>query len=132
MGAAAGVVAVEMGHEDDVDVFGAEADASEVGGEAAGGIVHAEVAAVPGGEFVALSGVDEDEAGGGLDEEGAHLHGDAVFSVGADDAFPEDAGHEAEEAAAVDQLAAVADDMAGDGTDLEGVGHGCCSCCRRA
>ena len=111
---------------------GAEAGAFEVGGEAARAIVHAEVAAVPAGEFVALAGVDEDEAGAGLDQERAHLHGYAVFVVGADDPFPEDAGHETEEAAAVDQLASVAHDMTGDRTDLEGVGHGFCSCCRRA
>ena len=119
VGAAAGVVGVEVGHEDDVDVFRSEADAVQVGGETPVVVGHAEDAPLLGGDFVALAGVDQDQAGGRWDEEGAHLHGDAVFVVGADDAFPEDAGHEAEEAAAVDQLAAVADDVAGDGADLE-------------
>ena len=119
MRAAAGVVAVQMGHEHDVDILGAEADAAQVGGQAPAAVVHAEVAALFARELVALAGVDQDQPGGRLDEQRAHLHGDAVFSVGGDDPLPQQAGHEAEETAAVGQLAAIADDMAGNGADLK-------------
>ena len=41
MGAASGVVAVQVGQQDDVDILGAEAGEAEVGGQALAAVVHA-------------------------------------------------------------------------------------------
>ena len=116
------MVRVQVRHQHDIDVLRAETGAVQVCGEPPVAVVHAEDAPFLGTVILSPWPVSTRiRPADDWNEQRPHLHRDAVLVVGADDALPQNTWHETKEAAAVHQLAAVADDVAGYGTDLEGV-----------
>ena len=113
-----------MGEQHDVHVFGPVADARQLAHQAQVAIAERQPLAHLGRKLVAIAHIHQDQAGVGLDEQTARIAGNLVQCVRLDHLLPHEAGDQAEEAAAVDVVQAIAEDVAADGANLQGVGHG--------
>ncbi len=106
-GVPAAVVEVEVGVDDDVDVFRSDAGSSEICEELGGLAVELDHAI---GELVAHAGFDQYVFLSGADEQRVKAGLDVIPFVGDDFTRPHDFGNDAEKGAAVKRVGAVGED----------------------
>ena len=132
-GGAADVVTVKMGEKHHVHILRFEAGPPHVADEPLVARVQADEAPLSCVQLIPVAHIHQNQAGIGLDQQTAGVHGNQVALVGHDDLLPEDARHQSKETAAIDLVQPVVEDMAAGGADFDCVGHDGCflSCSRR-